>query len=98
MNNKISSLLAERRIINFNIIKLVKEDIKSLPYKIGDKCINTKTNEVFWIHDIRPTLLNGITPNGHFTIYVNPPKNDGTRSAKKRILYYEYQDIKKLED
>lgn len=92
------SLLAERRIINFNIIKLVKEDIKSLPYKIGDKCINTKTKEVFWIHDIRPTLLNGITPNGHFTIYVNPPKNDGTRSARKRILYYEFQDIMKLED
>lgn len=98
MNNKISSLLAERRIINFNIIKLVKEDIKSLPYKIGDKCINTKTKEVFWIHDICPTLLNGITPNGHFTIYVNPPKNDGTRSARKRILYYEFQDIMKLED
>lgn len=98
MNNKIMSLLAERRIINFNIIKLVKEDIKSLPYKIGDKCINTKTKEVFWIHDICPTLLNGITPNGHFTIYVNPPKNDGTRSARKRILYYEFQDIMKLED
>nr|DAU38314.1 MAG TPA: hypothetical protein [Caudoviricetes sp.] len=98
MNNKISSLLAERRIINFNIIKLVKEDIKSLPYKIGDKCINTKTKEVFWIHEIRPTLLNGFWPNGDFTITVNPPKKDGTRSARKRILYYEFQDIKKLED
>jgi hypothetical protein len=98
MNNKISSLLAERRIINFNIIKLVKEDIKSLPYKIGDKCINTKTKEVFWIHDIRPTLLNCFWPTGDFTITVNPPKKDGTRSARKRILYYEFQDIKKLED
>ena len=25
-------------------------------------------------------------------------KEDGTRSAKKRILHYEYRDIKKLED
>jgi hypothetical protein len=97
MNNKIIDLLA-RRIINENIIKLVNEDIKSIPYKKDDKCINIKTKEVFWIHDIRPTLLNGRTPNGHFTIYVNPPKKDGTRSAKKRILHYEYQDIKKLED
>ena len=98
MNNKIIDLLAYRRIINETIIRLVNEDIKSLPYNKDDKCINTKTKEVFWIHDICPTLLNGITPNGDFTICVNPPKNDGTRSAKKRILYYEYQDIKKLED
>lgn len=98
MNNKIIGLLADRNIINENIIRLVNEDIKSLPYKKDDKCINTKTKEVFWIHDIRPTLLNGFMPNGDFTIYVNPPKNDGTRSAKKRILYYEYQDIKNLED
>lgn len=97
MNNKIIDLLADRRIINENIIRLVNEDIKSLPYKKDDKCINTKTKEVFWIHDIHPTLLNGFMPNGDFTVIVNPPKNDGTRSAKKRILYYEYQDIKKLE-
>ena len=43
MNNKIIGLLADRRIINFNIVKLVEEDVKSLPYKKGDKCINTKT-------------------------------------------------------
>lgn len=98
MNNKIIGLLADRRIINENIIRLVNEDIKSLPYKKDDKCINLKTKDVFWIHDIRPTLLNGFMPNGDFTVIVNPPKNDGTRSAKKRILYYEYQDIKKLED
>lgn len=98
MNNKIIDLLADRRIINENIIRLVNEDIKSLPYKKDDKCINLKTKDVFWIHDIRPTLLNGFMPNGDFTVIVNPPKNDGTRSAKKRILYYEYQDIKKLED
>lgn len=97
MNNKIIDLLADRRIINENIIRLVNEDIKSLPYKKDDKCINLKTKEVFWIHDIRPTLLNGFMPNGDFTVIVNPLKNDGTRSAKKRILYYEYQDIKKLE-
>lgn len=97
MNNKIIDLLADRRIINENIIRLVNEDIKSLPYKKDDKCINLKTKDVFWIHDIRPTLLNGFMPNGDFTVIVNPPKNDGTRSAKKRILYYEYQDIKKLE-
>jgi hypothetical protein len=98
MNNKIIDLLADRRIINENIIRLVNEDIKSLPYKKDDKCINLKTKDVFWIHDIRPTLLNGFMPNGDFTVIVNPPKKDGTRSAKKRILYYEYQDIKKLED
>lgn len=97
MNNKIIGLLADRNIINENIIRLVNEDIKSLPYKKDDKCINLKTKDVFWIHDIRPTLLNGFMPNGDFTVIVNPPKNDGTRSAKKRILYYEYQDIKKLE-
>lgn len=98
MNNKIIDLLADRRIINENIIRLVNEDIKSLPYKKDDKCINLKTKEVFWIHDIRPTLLNGFWPNGDFTITVNPPKKDGTRSARKRILYYEFQDIMKLED
>lgn len=98
MNNKIIGLLADRRIINFNIVKLVEEDIKNLPYKKGDKCINTKTKEVFWIHDIYPTLWNGFMPNGHFTITINPPKKDGTRSARKRILHYEYQDIMKLED
>lgn len=98
MNNKIIGLLVDRNIINENIIRLVNEDIKSLPYKKDDKCINLKTKEVFWIYDIRPTLLNGFMPNGDFTVIVNPPKNDGTRSAKKRILYYEYQDIKKLED
>ena len=98
MNNKIIGLLADRNIINENIIRLVNEDIKSIPYKKDDKCINIKTKEVFWIHDIRPILLNGFMPNGDFTVIVNPPKNDGTRSAKKRILYYEYQDIKKLED
>lgn len=31
MNNKIIGLLADRNIINENIIRLVKEDIKSLP-------------------------------------------------------------------
>lgn len=98
MNNKIIDLLADRRIINENIIRLVNEDIKSLPYKKDDKCINIKTKEVFWIHDIRPTLLNCFWPTGDFTITVNPPKKDGTRSARKRILYYEFQDIKKLED
>lgn len=98
MNNKIIDLLADRRIINENIIRLVNEDIKSLPYKKDDKCINLKTKEVFWIHDIRPTLLNGFWPNGDFTITVNPLKKDGTRSARKRILYYEFQDIMKLED
>lgn len=98
MNNKIIDLLADRRIINENIIRLVNEDIKSLPYKKDDKCINLKTKEVFWIHDIRPTLLNSFWPTGDFTITVNPPKKDGTRSARKLILYYEFQDIKKLED
>lgn len=98
MNNKIIGLLADRRIINENIIRLVNEDIKSLPYKKDDKCINTKTKEVFRIHDIRPALLNGFMPNGDFNVIVNPPRKDGTRSAKKRILYYGYQDIKKLED
>lgn len=98
MNNKIIDLLAYRRIINETIIRLVNEDIKSLPYKKDDKCINTKTKEVFWIYDIRPALLNGFMPNGYFNVIVNPPRKDGTRSAKKRILYYGYQDIKKLED
>ena len=98
MNNKIIGLLADRNIINENIINLVKKDIEMLPYKVGDKCVNMKTGEVFWISDIRPTLLNSITPNGHFTIYINPPKSDGTRSAKKRILYYSDCDIKKLEE
>lgn len=31
MNNKIIDLLADRRIINENIIRLVNEDIKSIP-------------------------------------------------------------------
>lgn len=47
MNNKIIGLLADRNIINENIIRLVNEDIKSIPYKKDDKCINIKTKEVF---------------------------------------------------
>lgn len=98
MNNKIIELLADRNIINEKIINLVKEEIENLPYKVNDKCININTNEIFWIYDIRPTLLNNIIPNGHFTIYINPPKCDGMRSNRKKVLYYADCDIKKLED
>lgn len=49
MNNKIIDLLADRRIINENIIRLVNEDIKSIPYKKDEDVFDTFTeNGLFY--------------------------------------------------
>lgn len=73
----------------------VKEYIKSLPYKVGDK-VSCSRCDVCWIASIVPEKY-----NRHFTgnieVRINPAKKDGTRSNREFVLYYgEIDSIKKI--
>lgn len=73
----------------------VKEYIKSLPYKVGDK-VSCRRCDVCWIASIVPEKYrNRFT--GDIEVRINPAKKDGTRSNREFVLYYgEIDSIKKI--
>lgn len=74
----------------------VKEYIKSLPYKVGDK-VSCRRFDVCWIASIVPEKY-GKRFTGEIEVRVNPAKKDGTRSNREFILYYGVIDsIKKID-
>lgn len=77
------------------ICSYVKDYIKDLPYKVGDK-VSCRRCNVCWITSIVPEKY-----RNHFTgdieVRVNPAKKDGTRSNREFVLYYgEIDSIKKI--
>ncbi len=77
------------------ICSYVKDYIKDLPYKVGDK-VSCRRCDVCWITSIVPEKYrNRFT--GEIEVRVNPAKKDGTRSNRESVLYYgEIDSIKKI--
>lgn len=91
LNEKIKELKNVKISINAQICSVVKEYIKSLPYKEGDKvCINDKT---VWIASIKPECYHG-EYTGKLDIHVNPAKKDGTRS-RLELHIWEFEQLYK---
>ena len=74
------------------INSFVKEYIKSLPIKVGDKCKDSN-GKVCWIASIEPRL------SSYFDLVdvrVNYAKKDGTRSNRPQILYCDVKELIKI--
>lgn len=73
----------------------VKEYIKSLPYKVGDK-VSCCRCDVCWIASIVPEKYRDRF-TGDIEVRINPAKKDGTRYNREFVLYYgEIDSIKKI--
>lgn len=78
------------------ICSYVKDYIKDLPYKVGDK-VSCSRCDVCWIASIVPEKHNHRFTGG-IEVRVNPAKKDGTRSNREFVLYYgESDSIKKID-
>lgn len=84
------------RIANDKIYSDVKEYIKGLLYKVGDK-VSCSRCDVCWIASIVPERgYKGYT--GKIEVRVNPAKKDGTRSKREFALWSTVVDsIKKID-
>lgn len=81
---------------NNQIYSDVKEYIKSLPYKVGDK-VSCSRCDVCWIKSIVPEHCRS-SYNGEIEVRINPAKKDGTRSNREFILRsMEIDSIKKID-
>ena len=80
---------------NNEICSDVKEYIKSLPYKVGDK-VSFSRCDVCWIASIVPErVYKGYT--GEIDVRINPAKKDGTRSSREFVLWsMEIDSIKNI--
>ena len=77
------------------ICSYVKDYIKDLPYKVGDK-VSCSRCDVCWITSIVPEKFNNRFTGG-IEVRVNPAKKDGTRSNREFVLCYVDKDsIKKI--
>ena len=83
------------RIANDKIYSDVKEYIKGLQYKVGDK-VSCSRCDVCWISSIVPKR--GYTVyTGEIEVRINPAKKDGTRSNREFVLWsMEIDSIKKI--
>ena len=75
------------------INSFVKEYIKSLPIKVGDKCKDSN-GKVCWIASIEPTRLSSYF--GLVDVRVNYAKKDGTRSNRTQNLYCDLKELIKI--
>lgn len=84
------------RIANDKIYSDVKEYIKGLLYKVGDK-VSCSRCDVCWISSIVPER--GYTVyTGEIKVRINPAKKDGTRSNREFVLRcMEVDSIKKID-
>lgn len=74
----------------------VKEYIKSLPYKVGDKVSCSRCN-VCWIASIIPKRYCA-RYSGSIEVRINPAKKDGTRSNREFVLCsMEIDSVKKID-
>ena len=74
------------------INSFVKEYIKSLPIKVGDKCKDSN-GKVCWIASIEPRL------SSYFDLVdvrVNYAKKDGTRSNRPQSPYCDVEELIKI--
>ena len=74
------------------INSFVKEYIKSLPIKVGDKCKDSN-GKVCWIASIEPRL------SSYFDLVdvrVNYTKKDGTRSNRPQSPYCDVEELIKI--
>ena len=74
------------------INSFVKEYIKSLPIKVGDKCKDSN-GKVCWIASIEPSLWSYFNP---IDVRVNYAKKDGTRSNRTQNLYCDLKELIKI--
>lgn len=82
--------------IENQICSYVKDYIKDLPYKVGDK-VSCSRCDVCWIASIVPEKFNNRFTGG-IEVRVNPAKKDGTRSNREFVFYYgESDSIKKID-
>lgn len=72
------------RIANDKIYSDVKEYIKGLLYKVGDK-VSCSRCDVCWITSIVPERNYG-KYTGEIEVRINPAKKDGTRSNREFVL------------
>lgn len=80
---------------NKQIYSYVKEYIKGLLYKVGDKVSCSRCN-VCWIASIVPER-NYARYSGKIDVRINPAKKDGTRSNREFVLWStEIDSIKKI--
>ena len=75
------------------INSFVKEYIKSLPIKVGDKCKDSN-GKVCWIASIEPTRLSSYF--GLVDVRVNYAKKDGTRSNRTQNPYCDVEELIKI--
>lgn len=92
---KVAKQLSIINDANDKICSDVKEYIKSLPYKVGDK-VSCSRCDVCWITSIVPKrYYSGY--NGEIEVRINPAKKDGTRSNREFVLWsMEIDSIKKI--
>lgn len=92
---KVAKQLSIINDANNQICADVKEYIKSLPYKVGDKVSCTRC-DVCWISSITPEQWSS-GYNGEIEVRINPAKKDGTRSNREFVLWsMEIDCIKKI--
>lgn len=93
---KVSKQLSIIDDANNQICSDVKEYIKSLPYKVGDK-VSCSRCDVCWIASIIPER-NCAIYTGEIDVRINPAKKDGTRSNREFVLWStEIDSIKKID-
>ena len=76
------------------INSFVKEYIKSLPIKVGDKCKDSN-GKVCWIASIEPRLSSYFSFS-LLDVRVNYAKKDGTRSNRPQNPYCDVEELIKI--
>lgn len=79
---RMSALKQKQNAIKQEMVQSQNEYISSYPIKIGDKCTDEQGN-ICWVCG----MSFWDTSSTWLRIFVNPAKNDGTRSKRREFVY-----------